>query len=138
MTLCCSSSSDCNNPLIMTYCCSNDSISRIKANTLLNARDLAHCSVWELSPSIWKLRYYFLGGGSFWPGLWVVLLYWYWNYSYPNKTWAFGAVTLWLFLWDFCVVIKRDICNYHFLCGLDTGSVWIISQVLYSTEEFLL
>ena len=114
VTIRCSISSDCNKPLIMTHCYSNDLILRSKSNNLLNSRDLAHCAAWALSPSIWKLRLYFLGWGSFWPGLWVVLLYWYWNVSYLNKTGAFGAVTLWLFFWNFCAVIKRDICRSSF------------------------
>ena len=79
------SQSDCNNPLRMTHFCSNDSISRIKSITLVNACDLEHCVSWAVLPSIWKQRYYFTGGGSFWPGLWVLFLCWYCSESDPNK-----------------------------------------------------
>ena len=58
----------------MTPCCSNDSISRTKSVTLVNACDLEQCAAWSVLPSIWKQRYYFMGGGSFWPGLWVLFL----------------------------------------------------------------
>ena len=56
VNICCFSHYDCNNPLIMTHCFSNDSISKIKSITLVYASDLKHCSAWELSPEIWKLR----------------------------------------------------------------------------------
>ena len=50
---------DYNNLVIMAYCCSNDSIWRIKSITLFNAHDSEHCSSWENFPSTWKQRYYF-------------------------------------------------------------------------------
>ena len=55
---------DCNNPLIITHCCSNESKSNISLRTLINDIHLAHCAAWALSPSIWKHRYYFPGEGS--------------------------------------------------------------------------
>ena len=48
------SCSDCNNPLIITHCCSNKSISNIDFRTLINALDLAHCAARKVLPSVWK------------------------------------------------------------------------------------
>ena len=95
--ICFFSHSFCNNLLIVTHSFLNDSTAIVKSITLVNARDLAHYAAWAISPLIWKLRYSFPGGGSFLLGLWVVLLSWYLIYSDPKKTWALGAVTLWLF-----------------------------------------
>ena len=39
-------------PLIITHCCSNDSISNIIFITLINAIDLTYFYEWALSPSI--------------------------------------------------------------------------------------
>ena len=120
VTICYFSHSDCNNPLIMTHCCSNDSISRIESITLVNAHDVIYYAARALFPSIWKQRYYFMGGGSLWPGLWVVLLSWYFIGSDPNKTWAFGAVTMWFFFWVFqttgCRHQQRYLYSSCFLC----------------------
>ena len=49
----------------MTHCCSSDSISRNKSNTLVDARDLSHYAAWAYFLSIWKQRYSFPYGGSF-------------------------------------------------------------------------
>ena len=92
----------------MTHCCKNGSISRIKSIILVNERDLEHCAAWAVLPSIWKQRYYFMGGGSFWSGLWVLFLCWHCSESDPNKIWALGTVTLWFF-WDF----QRTIHLHH-------------------------
>ena len=97
VTIRCFIRSEYNNPLIMTHFCSNYSISGIKSINLVNALGLAHCAAWEIFPSIWKLGYYFQGGGGFWLGLWVVLLFLYCSNSDPKKTWALGPVTLWLY-----------------------------------------
>ena len=64
VTICCFSCSDCNNPLIMTLCCSNESILNNDFRTLVKALDLAHCATWTVLPSVWKYRYYFTGKGS--------------------------------------------------------------------------
>ena len=59
-----SSFSEYNNSLIITYCCSNESISNFSFRTLINTLDLVHCAAWALSPSILKHIYYFPGGSS--------------------------------------------------------------------------
>ena len=43
VTICCFIHSDCNNPLIMTHLCYNDSISKIESVPLVDSRDLVHC-----------------------------------------------------------------------------------------------
>ena len=50
LTICCFSWSDSNELFIMTHCCSNDSISRIKSITSINVHDLERCSVWSDFP----------------------------------------------------------------------------------------
>ena len=55
---------DYNNLLIITHCCSNESISNIDFRTLVNSCDLAHCAAWKVLTSIWKHRYSFQGGCS--------------------------------------------------------------------------
>ena len=92
---------DCNSPLIMTYCASKHSTSIIESTTLVNVCDLAHFAFLALYPLIWKQRYYFPSGESFWTGIWVLLLSWHWSGSYPDKTFSLGSVTLWLFFWEF-------------------------------------
>ena len=65
VAICCFSRSDCNNPLRMTHCCSNYSISRVKSINLVNDFYLAQWYAWDDLPSIWKQIYYFPFGGSF-------------------------------------------------------------------------
>ena len=50
-------------PLIITHCCSDESISNIDSGTLINALGLSHCAAWTIPLSIWKHVYYFPGGG---------------------------------------------------------------------------
>ena len=93
VTIYCFSLSDCSNPLWITHCCSNDIISIIKSITLVNAHDLEHYSAWAVLQTIWKQRYSFPGGVSFWPGLWVIFLCWHFSESDSNKIWTLGALT---------------------------------------------
>ena len=51
---CCWRRSYCNNPLIITHLCSNESISRILSITLVDTRDLVNCAVWAILPYFWK------------------------------------------------------------------------------------
>ena len=88
---------DCNSPLIMTYCASKNSTSIIESTTLVNVCDLAHFAFLALYPLIWKQRYYFPSGESFWTGIRGSLLYWHWSGSYPNKIFSLGSMSLWLF-----------------------------------------
>ena len=106
VTICCFSQFDCNNPLIITHCCSNDSISIIKSINLVNTIDLYHCTEWSVLPSIRKQIYYLMGGGSFWTGLWVMFLCWHFSESDPDKIWSLGAVTLWLFFREFQRIVR--------------------------------
>ena len=92
VTICCFSRSDQNNPLIMTHFCSNEWISIIKSITLVNKRYLEHCEALLVSSYIWKERYYFMGVGSFWPGLWHMSLCWHCRESYPQK---YGYLVQW-------------------------------------------
>ena len=48
-------------------------------------------------PTHSKTKILFLGGGSFWPGLWVMFLCWHLSQSDTNKIWSLDAVTPWLF-----------------------------------------
>ena len=63
--ICCFGRSGCNNPLIITHCWSNYSMSIIVSTDLANTSNLVHCEAWALLPSFWKKKYYFSGGGFF-------------------------------------------------------------------------
>ena len=142
VTICCFSSSDCKKTLIMTYLCSNDSVSRIKLTTLFNAHDLAHCYDRAVFPFI-KKRYYFSYGGSLQPFLWVVLLCWHCSESELNRAWDPVAVAQWLFslgVSNYWASSTKSILlfNMFVLRGMDTGWVWTISSVVSCTVEFVL
>ena len=106
----------------------NNSVLIIESVALVNARNVSHCSAWEIFLSIRKQRYSFLGWGSLWPRLWVVLLSWYFIDSDPNRTLEIGAAKLWFFWGRFKilgVLVNRDVYSRFFVCGMDTGSVKI-------------
>ena len=101
----------------MTHYCSNYSTSIIKSIPLFNSHYLEHCSAWVVFPSILKQRYYFLGRGSFLPGILVLLLCWYCSESYPKMTWALGLLVMWLFLWAFQTTMSHhQQCHFYLSC----------------------
>ena len=115
VTICCISHSDCNKPLIMTHCCWNEWISRIKWITLVNAHDFEYCAAWSVFPSIWKQRYYFPGGGSFWSVIWVMYLCWNCSESDPKIIWSLGTVKLWFFCLFQTTVHHHHPTKYEYL-----------------------
>ena len=82
----------------MTNLFSNGSMSRILSSTLVNTRDLAHCVAWALSPCIWKQKYHFPGGGSFYWNIQVSPKWfrcWYCSYKLLS-TWLIDTVIIFL------------------------------------------
>ena len=64
VTICFYIFSYCNNLLIITHCCSNESISNIDTITLIKTLDLVHCAARKVLPSVWKHSQSFTGGVS--------------------------------------------------------------------------
>ena len=141
VTICSFISSECKNHLIITHWCSNNQISRIKSITLVDALDLTHCDVRAVLPSIRKQRYPFPSEESFWPGLWVVLLYLYFSESDTNITRILSEVALWLFSlgasndW-YSLSTGTFESIIFFVCGLDRGLFWTRSSAEPCTAYF--
>ena len=72
-------------------------------------------------PFDFKNKILFPGGGSFWLGLWVVLLSLYFSDSDPLKTWALCAVKLWLFFRAFQMT---GCCRQHRYSWSSCFFVW--------------
>ena len=87
-----------------------------------------------------KKWYYFTGGGSFWPILWVILLYLYCSESDTKKmvTWFSDTVIVFISVlndrsYSSTEIFVMIVC---FMFGMYKNSVWIVSAALSSRAEF--